>query len=117
MDHSKKRDSKAKGKGTVDFNSEPKQKPKLNKEYKENKAKVGKPDQKPTGANKFQKQHSKSPYQNRDKKGSVPDQSNSQLRRQKAKVSDLKKKLGINYNKLIIKKKEGEKGVDKTQIV
>ena len=33
-------------------------------------------------------------------------QSGSQIRRVKAKVSDLKKKLMINYNKLIMKKKD-----------
>lgn len=54
----------------------------------------------------------KSPYQNKDlkSKGSVDsgDKSHSQIRRQKIKISDLIKKLRINYNKLLMKKKELE---------
>lgn len=54
----------------------------------------------------------KSPYQNKalKEKGSVAsgDKSHSQIRRQKIKISDLIKKLRINYNKLLMKKKELE---------
>jgi len=113
---SKKRDFKAenKHKGTVEFSSEIKQKKKHN-DWKDKKKDGDKGGKKPFDKNKFQKTHSKSPYQNRDKstKESVEGEqktadqkSGSQLRRAKAKVSDLKKKLMINYNKLIIKKKD-----------
>lgn len=40
-------------------------------------------------------------------------QSNSQIRRQKKKVSDLIKKLRLNYNKLLMKKKELNEGSQK----
>ena len=46
-------------------------------------------------------------YSNRDgKTGGTKEQSHSQHRREKQKVSDLIKKLRINYNKLLMKKKE-----------
>jgi len=42
----------------------------------------------------------------KDAAGKPTDKSGSQIRREKAKVSDLIKKLRINYNKLLMKKKD-----------
>lgn len=96
-----------KGDGTIDFLGD------TDKGKKGSSRKVG--DKK--GGPKFS--GSKSPFKKFKKEGGekkVVDgatndqtgekQSNSQIRRQKKKVSDLIKKLRINYNKLLMKKKE-----------
>ena len=113
----KKRDNKALDKkhaGTVEFADRTFDKKKSqSKSFSDNKKDFSK------GPNKFQKTDkagaSKTPYANRNpnsKDGSVSksfdktDRTGSQIRREKSKTSDLKKKLMLHYNKLIMKKKD-----------
>ena len=101
----KKRDQKVRDKkndGTVSFSYT---------EKKSNREKAKSKDKKVGEKRPFKdKKSSASPYQNRDgaKKREETDaeKTHSQKRREKQKVSDLIKKLRINYNKLQMKKKE-----------
>jgi hypothetical protein len=122
MFDSKKRDKKVADKkdkhvpGTVSFGggeSKDKKKPSRDFGNKDKKDYV----KKDFKSNKFQKSGSKSPYKGKTPEGSVDkdrkpktggdkeeDKSASQIRRAKSKISDLKKKLMVNYGKLIMKK-------------
>jgi len=110
----KKRDKKLseKNKGTVNFmkNSQPEGKKSYNKKgYKKDFKKRGDDDGEPDfKKSKFPKKEgqTRSPYQNKGNKNEedLDEKTKSQLRRQKSKISDLKKKLMTNYGKLIMKK-------------
>ena len=86
----KKKSATAKVPGTVNFTFDPSRK----KHSGDKKKGYANRDGKPGGANKD------------GANGDSRDKTHSQHRREKQKVSDLIKKLRINYNKLLMKKKE-----------
>lgn len=99
----KKRDKKQKDKakthpGTVNFEFKPKEKKRFGQD-KKGSASKGK-DGKQLGKRTFSKSK---PGAKRPQQG---DKSNSKVRREKSETNQLKKKLIVNYNKLILKKKE-----------
>ena len=124
----KKRDKKASDKreGTVNFmgGQDPQKKKFTNnfkKDFKKKDFKRKDGDDGEEGADfkksKFQKKEGqkRSPYQNKGKKEEEEDQTKSQMRRQKTKISDLKKKLLTNYGKLIMKK--ADIGLENKQVI
>jgi hypothetical protein len=116
MDKFKKREKKTLSKtqknktdGTVDFTGG-------SSKDKKGQRKVGdkKPFNKSSGGSKppfkkFKKEGEKGEVEQTGQNGQKV--SNSKIRREKIKVSDLIKKLRINYNKLLMKKKELMEGM------
>jgi hypothetical protein len=110
---SKRKSGTAKVPGTVNFTFDPNRK----KHSGDKKTPAGKKagDKRPFKAGGHGSSDKKKVYSNRDgkpegskdaTKGGSRDQTHSQHRREKQKVSELIKKLRINYNKLLMKKKE-----------
>lgn len=107
----KKKSATAKVPGTVNFTYDPNRKKHSGDKKSGSKPKPGEKRPYKPSSNSGDK---KKGYANRDGKPSGSkdgargdaDKTHSQHRREKQKVSDLIKKLRINYNKLLMKKKE-----------
>lgn len=110
----KKKSATAKVPGTVNFTFDPSRKKHSGDKKNAGGKKTG--DKRPFKPSNNSSSDKKKGYANRDgkpgggskdgAKGDSRDKTHSQHRREKQKVSDLIKKLRINYNKLLMKKKE-----------
>ena len=106
----KKKSATAKVPGTVNFTFDPSRKKHSGDKKNAGGKKAG--DKRPFTPRNNSAGDKKKGYANRDgkpgsgSKDGATDKTHSQHRREKQKVSDLIKKLRINYNKLLMKKKE-----------
>jgi hypothetical protein len=106
----KKKSATSKVPGTVNFTYDPSRKKHSGDKKSAGGKKAG--DKRPFTPRSNSTGDKKKGYANRDgkpgsgSKDGATDRTHSQHRREKQKVSDLIKKLRINYNKLLMKKKE-----------